>query len=78
VNELGARRAGGRDESVGVEVRRDVDRGVRDPRMESMLVAGPHRGDRADAQAPARREDAGGDLAAIGNEERSPAHRGRH
>jgi hypothetical protein len=77
VDELGACAAGGRDQSLRVQVGRDVDRGVRDPRVQRLLVPGPDRRDRRDAESPTGREDPDGDLAAIGNEERSPAHRGR-
>ncbi len=76
VDERRARRERRRDERLGIEVGRHLDRLVGDPRVQGTGVARPGHGHRPDAEPPARGEDADSDLTAIGNEELpSGAHR---
>ena len=68
----------GGHERVGVEVGGDLDGLVRGPRVQGVLVAGADGRDRADAEPPARREDAHRDLSAVRDEELpAGAHRAR-
>ena len=76
VDERRARGERRRDERIGVEVGRHLDRLVGDPRVHGTGIARPGHGHRPDAEPPARGEDADRDLTAVGDEELpSGAHR---
>jgi hypothetical protein len=76
MDELGATLARRGDERVRVEVRRDRNDRVGDARVQCVLVAGACNRDGAQTEAAARGEDADGDLAAVGDQQRpSLAHR---
>ena len=78
VDERRARTPRGGHERFGVEVGGDLDGLVRGPRVQGALVARADGRDRADAEPPARREDAHRDLSAVRDEELpAGAHRAR-
>jgi hypothetical protein len=79
VDELRAALAPGVHQRGRVEVRRNRDDGVGDAGVQRALVSRPGDRDGAQSEPATRGEDADGDLAAVGDQQRSPVttHRRR-